>query len=42
MKEQLNNYFLAMENYKLEKINYQLYDKAILKKGTLMHGTLKK
>ncbi len=42
MQEQLNNYFLAMENYKLEKNNYQINDKVILKKGTLMHGTFKK
>ena len=42
MQEQLNNYFLAMKNYKLEKNNYQINDKVILKKGTLMHGTFKK
>lgn len=42
MQEQLNNYFLAMENYKLEKNNYQINDKVILKKGTLMHGTFRK
>ena len=42
MKEQLNYYFLAMENYCLEKNSYKLNDEVILKKGTLMHGTLKK
>ena len=42
MQELLNNYFLAIENYKLEKNNYQINDKVILKKGTLMHGTFKK
>lgn len=42
MQEQLNNYFLAMKNYTLEKNNYQINDKVILKKGTLMHGTFKK
>ena len=41
MKEQLDNYFLALENYKLEKNNYQINDKVKLKKGTLMHGTIK-
>ncbi len=42
MKEQLDYYFLAGENYYLEKNNYQLNDEVILKKGTLMHGTFKK
>ena len=42
MQELLNNYFLAIENYKLEKNNYQINDIVILKKGTLMHGTFKK
>ncbi len=27
MQEQLNNYFLAMKNYTLEKNNYQINDK---------------
>lgn len=40
MKEQLNNYFAAQENYKLPKHPYQLNDEVILKKGMLMHGTL--
>ena len=46
MKEQLDNYFFALENYKLEKNNYQINDKVILKKSLfaqwscLMYNTL--
>ena len=42
MNEQFNYYLLSKEEYKLKTHNYNLNDKVMLKKGTLMHGTFKK
>ena len=39
MLSQIENYFLAKDNFKIEKQKYNISDKVKLKKGTLLHGT---
>lgn len=38
---QINNYYKAKENYRIEKSKYNIGDKVKLSKGTLLHGTYK-
>lgn len=39
MLSQIENYFLAKDNFKIDKPKYNISDKVKLKKGTLLHGT---
>lgn len=39
MLSQIENYFLAKDNFKIEKQKYNISDKVKLKKVTLLHGT---
>ncbi len=39
MLSQIENYFLAKANFKIDKPKYNISDKVKLKKGTLLHGT---
>ena len=41
MLKQIENFYDAMDNYKQEKHNYNVGDKVLLKKGSLLHGTYK-
>lgn len=41
MIEQINNFYNALNAFKQQKHNYQIGDKVLLKKGTLLHGTYK-
>lgn len=39
--DQINNYYLSKEKYKLMSHNYKVGDNVHLRKGTLLHGTYK-
>lgn len=39
--EQIESFYDCLNNFKLEKHNYQIGDDVILKKGTLLHGTFR-
>ena len=39
MLSQIENYFLAKDNFKIDKPKYNISDKVKLKKGTVLHGT---
>lgn len=39
--KQIKNYYKAKENYKIEKVKYNIGEKVKLEKGTLLHGTYK-
>ena len=41
MLKQIDNFYNAINNYKQEKCNYNIGDKVLLKKGSLLHGTYK-
>lgn len=41
MLKQIDNFYNALNNYKLPDHNYNIGDKVYLKKGTLLHGTYK-
>lgn len=41
MLKQIDNFYNALNNYKLPPHNYNIGDKVYLKKGTLLHGTYK-
>lgn len=36
---QINNYYKAKENFKIEKQKYNMEEQVKLEKGTLLHGT---
>lgn len=36
---QINNYYKAKENFKIEKQKYNIGEQVKLEKGTLLHGT---
>ena len=38
---QIDNFYNALENYKIPKHNYKVGDDVFLRKGTLLHGTYK-
>ena len=39
MLSQIENYFLAKDNFNIDKPKYNISDSVKLKKGTLLHGT---